>query len=264
MHSKEILVGRIEAGRRLAHIVVTLKDEVGAVASVDALAASMDVDIRQSSSYTLADDSRAIYSAFVALNDPRVSLDQLCRRLESSPFVVGVQALEGRDGVIVDEISFPVNWQGRRIVILNQSATTRMFETMRSVLGSGGDVILYQQGSCYGRELAEFFVNRLGRDYLKRNFDYGLGVLSATGWGIPELSGSKVEFPNMKFSLTSCLECDGVGSKQPVCSFMRGFLSGIFGTIAEHTVHCEELRCVAKGDPCCEFELRTGRSVLTR
>ena len=241
-----------------------MKDEVGAVASVNALIASLNVDIRQSTSYTLAQDSLAIYNTFVVFNDPQVSLVQLVDRLKESNFVVKVEAREGREGVIVDGISFPVNWQGRRTIILSQSATARMFEAIRFTLGSGGDVVLYQQGSSYGKELAESFMTRLGGDYLKRNFDYTLGLLSATGWGVPELVGSKDTFPNLTITLQSCLECDGVGATRPACSFVRGFLAGVSSAIVGHIVHCEESRCMAMGQPHCEFELRSGRNAITR
>jgi len=264
MLSKELLVGRVESGKRLAQVLVTMKDEVGAVASVNALIASLSVDIRQSMSYSLTEDSLAIYNSFVVFNDPKVSMVQLVERLKESVFVVRVEALEGREGVIVDGISFPVNWQGRRTIILSQPATTRMFDAIRFNLGSGGHVVLYQQGSSYGKELAESFVNRLGAEYLKRNFDYTLGILSATGWGIPELIGGREAFPNITIALKSCLECDGVRASQPACSFMRGFLAGVSSAVAGHTVHCEETRCIAKGSTHCEFELRSGRSSISR
>jgi len=263
-HSKEILVGRIEKGARLAQVVVKMKDEVGAVANVNALMAGMKVDIRQSLTYTLPKQPYAIYNAFVSLNDPEVSLDMLVERLEQSNFVTDVQALGGREDTVVDTISFPVNWQGRRVVILSQHAMARMLEGIRSVLGSGGDVILYELGADYGRDIAEYFMGILGKDDLVRIYEYGLNVLAATGWGIPELAGSKSDFPNMTIRLSSCFECDGRSSKQDVCSFMRGFLSGVFGTIAGHTVHCEEPRCLAKGDSSCQFELHSSRSVLAR
>jgi len=264
MLPKELLVGRIEAGKRLAQVLVTMKDEVGAVASVNSLVASLNVDIRQSMSYSLVPDSLAIYNTFVVLNDPRVSLVQLVERLKESAFVVKVEAREGRDGVIVDGMSFPASWQGRRTIILSQTATARMFEAIRFTLGSGGDVILYQQGSSYGKELAESFMTRLGDDYLRRNFDYTLGLLSATGWGVPELVGSKDSFPNITIALQSCLECDGVRATRPACSFVRGFLAGVSSAIVGHIVHCEELRCIGMGASECGFELRSGRSSISR
>jgi predicted hydrocarbon binding protein/predicted amino acid-binding ACT domain protein len=264
MLSKELLVGRIEAGKRLAQVLVTMKDEVGAVASVNSLFASLNVDVRQSMSYSVTQDSLAIYNAFVVLNDPGVSVVQLVDRLERSSFVVKAEAREGRNGVIVDGVSFPVSWEGRRTIILSQMATARMFEAIRFTLGSGGDVVLYQQGSSYGKELAVSFVTRLGVDYLRHNFDYTLGLLSATGWGVPELVGSKDSFPNITITLQSCLECDGVRTTRPACSFVRGFLAGVSSTLAGHIVHCEELRCIGMGARHCEFALRSGTSSISR
>lgn len=262
--SKELLVGRIEKGRRLAQIVVAIKNGAGAITRVNALVASLGVDVRQSTSYSAAEDSLAIYNAFVVLNDPKVSLVQLVEKIEQSPHVVRVQAQEGRDGVIVDGISFPVNWQGRRTVILSQPATARMFEAIRSTFGSGGEVVLYQQGSSYGSELGAFFVARLGRDYLRHNFDYALGLLAATGWGVPGLVGSRDGFPEATVALESCLECDGVRGEREECSFVRGVLTGVSGAIAGHTVHCEESQCVARGDARCVLELRSGRGSISR
>ena len=260
---KEVLIGRIEAGKRMAQVVVRMKDEVGAMSSVTTLAASIGVDTRQSMTYSL-EDGTAIYNAFVVLNGPKATLVKLVERLEASPFVLQAQAFEGHDGVVVDQVSFPVNWQGRRVVILSQSATTQMFEAIRHILGSGGEVVLYQQGLRYGRDLAGYFIDKLGRDYLERNYDYGLAVLAATGWGTPELSRSAEEFPNITVRLKSCLECEGLRHDRAVCSFMRGFLSGVFGAISGKVVHCEERSCIAMGNPSCEFSLRGGKSVITR
>lgn len=136
--SKEILVGRIETGARLAQLLVRMKDEVGAVADVNKIAASLKVDVRQSLTYSLPTKPQAIYNAFVSLNDPNVSLGQLVEKLKQSAFVLEVQGFEGREGAVVDTISFPVYWQGRRVVILAQHAMARMFDGISAKFGRGG------------------------------------------------------------------------------------------------------------------------------
>ena len=262
--AKELLVGRIEKGVKLAQVVVKMKDVVGAVASVNAMIASLNVDVRQSTTYSLPREPNAIYIAFVSLNDHDVSTDQLAERLRQSIFVLDVQVFEGREGTIVDTLSFPVSWQGRRVVILAQYAVARMLEGMRELLGTGGHVILYELGIDYGRELANYFVEKVGRDYLIRKYDYWLSVLAATGWGVPRIIGPEDDFPNFTIRLSSCLECDGRSSKEAVCSFMRGFLAGVFRELSGHTVHCEELKCSARNEGHCEFQIRSGKSVLVR
>lgn len=262
--SKEILVGRVERGERLAQVVVKMEDVVGASASVSALIASLNVDVRQSLAYSRRKDSTAIYNAFVVLNDPKVSLEQLVQRVEESSLVLEVRAFEGRGGTVIDTLSFPVNWQDRRVVILAQPAVAHMLDGIRSVLGTGGFVVLYELGIDYGKELAGYFTDILEKDYLVGNYDYWVNVLAATGWGIPDIKGSEDDFPNLTVRLASCLECDGRSSREAVCSFMRGFLSGVFGELSGHVVHCEESKCQAKGDSYCEFRLRSGNTFMTR
>ena len=262
--SKEILVGRVEQGARQAQIVIKMKDVVGAVASVNSLMASAKVDIRQSMTFSLPREPIAVYNAFVVLNDPNESLEQVVEKIRLSQFVVEVQAFEGHEGAVVDVISFPVSWQGRRVVILAQYAMARMLDGIRELLGSGGHVILYELGMDYGKELANYFIGRLGREYLIHNYPYWLNVLAATGWGIPELKEAKECFPDAAIRLSSCVECDGRTSKESVCSFMRGFLAGVFSEISGHTVHCEEVRCAARNEGHCEFQIRSGKTLLAR
>ena len=262
--SKEVLIGHIEPGARLAQIVVRLTDSVGAVASVNALLASLNVDVRQSMTHSLPKEGNAIFNAFVVLADPKVSLEQVIENLKLSPFVVRVQGLEGRDGAIVDTLSFPVGWQGKRVAILAQYAMARMLDGIRELLGTGGHVVLYELGTDYGRELASYLANRIPKEYLLHNYPYWLDVLSATGWGVPDLENPEDDFSNATIKLSSCIECEGRNSNEVVCSFARGLLAGIYSELAGYRVHCEEIKCAARGEGHCEFQLRSGRSVIAR
>jgi len=170
------------------------------MANVTTVMADLTVDILQSATHSLSNGT-AIYNAFVVLNSHSMSANQLVQRLTQSPFVLGVQVAEGRRGAILDTVSFPVNWQGRRVVILAQTAVARMLEGARQTFGTGGHVVLYQQGTDYGRDLAKFFMEMFGREYLIENYDYGVNILASTGWGIPELVDTRKGFPNMTIRL---------------------------------------------------------------
>jgi predicted hydrocarbon binding protein len=251
--SKEILVGYYEPDRQLAQVVVKMKDAVGAVASIARIMAGLKIDVRQSTACSLPNHI-ATYNAFVELGSSSVSGEQLVRSLSKSTFVIDAKVIEGRHGAIIDTASFPVNWQGRRVVILAQPAIARMLEGVRHTFGSGGDVVLYQQGTDYGRDLAKFFLDMFGKEYLLKNYDYGLNILTSTGWGVPELMDDK--FPGLTLRITSCFECAGVEGGRTLCSFTRGVLVGVFGSLAGSTVQCTETRCTGRGDPYCQFELQ--------
>jgi predicted hydrocarbon binding protein len=253
---KEVLVGRVEPGVRLAQCVVKMKDTVGALASVTSLMATLRVDIRQSVTYSVQGKGFAIYNAFFAFKEAKVTLEQLVDRLKLSPFVLAVQAVEGHEGTVVDLVSFPVNWQGRRVVIFSQRAISRMFESMRLTLfGSGVPLALSRLGADYGRELAINISKTVGADYLIRNQEFTLNLLKATGWGVPEVIRSPKDSANTIVRLSTCFECGGRTSGQNICNFVGGFLSGFTSVLANRELLCEETACSARGHPCCEFEL---------
>jgi predicted hydrocarbon binding protein len=251
---KEVLVSHAEPGAKLVQLVVKLKDTVGAAASVYSLLATLNVDIRQSTSHSLPGEPMATFNALLAFRDTNVSLDQLVERVRLSPFVLDVRAVEGREGFIIDSISFPVNGQGRRVVVFNQLAMARVFEGVWSTYESGAHVILHQQGSEYGTDLGTFLLKTLGEDYVSRNYDYLLNLLSSSGWGVPELVGAHGDLDKLTVRISYCFECTGRRRHhQPVCSFTAGFLAGALGKISGHSLICKESVCSADGGSFCEF-----------
>jgi predicted hydrocarbon binding protein len=255
---KEVLVSHVEPGAKLAQLVVKLKDTVGAVASVYSLLATLNVDIRQSTSHSLPGEPVATYNALLAFRDLEISLDQLVERVKLSPFVLDVRAVEGREGFIIDSISFPVNGQGRRVVVFNQRAMARVFEGVWSTYESGAHVILHKQGWEYGTDLATFLLKTLGEDFVSRNYDYLLNLLSSGGWGVPELVGAHGDLDNQTIRISYCFECTGRRKHhRPVCSFTAGFLAGALGKMSGHPLICKESECSASGGPFCEFVIRS-------
>lgn len=46
----------------------------------------------------------------------------------------------------------------------------------------------------------------------------------------------------------------GIKTKQPSCHFTTGFLNGFFSAVKNQ--HVKETKCIAVGDPFCEWEFR--------
>jgi predicted hydrocarbon binding protein len=46
----------------------------------------------------------------------------------------------------------------------------------------------------------------------------------------------------------------GIKTEQPSCYFTTGFLNGFFATVKNQ--HVKEIKCIAMGDPYCEWEFR--------
>jgi len=47
-------------------------------------------------------------------------------------------------------------------------------------------------------------------------------------------------------------ETFGLDAGEPCCFFTTGFLNGLFSAVKNQ--HVREIKCIAAGDPCCEWE----------
>jgi predicted hydrocarbon binding protein len=251
---KEIPVATFSRKRRLAHVIIKLKDVTGAMANILAITAREGVDIRQSSAYAVPKGSYAVYNSFVWLRKEGYKLEDLVKKLEASPYVLGVQAKEGVEGSVVDTLAFPFQFAGTRVVILETQGVVDMFEALQSVFGTGGSVIIQQQGVSYGKAQAVELAMTLTRPYMIRNYQYGLQLLMATGWGSPEVVRADEDLTKVVVRIRGCFECNG-RRKGHSGHFMSGYLAGVFSFLSGKEVHGAETKCLATGDEYCEFSI---------
>jgi len=45
-------------------------------------------------------------------------------------------------------------------------------------------------------------------------------------------------------------------SEVPVCHFLRGYNAGLAEVLKGRDIDAEEVKCIAKGDECCEFVMK--------
>ena len=253
------MLGRWGPGQKHAQLLLKVKDEVGAMADIDAIASKLRVDFRQLEAYAVEEGKYAVYNAFVEFKEPKVTPDRLVAELEKSRFVLEAHAAAGVEGGIIDTLTFPATWGGWRVVILGQTGMAGIFQDIQSTFGTGGDVILHKGGLVYGKDLVEFLGRKMGKDFVVQNFEYALGLLSAGGWGVPALA--KVDLDTLAATVTvaGCFECEGKKSSKPMCAFERGTFAGVAGAIFGVEFECVETKCSGRGDELCEFQLKPKR-----
>ena len=81
-------------------------------------------------------------------------------------------------------------------------------------------------------------------------------ILSASGWGVPEIVETHQDELSGTLRLRSCFEREGKASSKPMCDFVRGVKVGGAEVLFGAEFQCAETACAAKGDEHCEFEFR--------
>ncbi len=84
------------------------------------------------------------------------------------------------------------------------------------------------------------------------------GALEDTNLGLGKVSVSGIDFARgeARVSIANCFEAMENGtSPEPNCMFTSGFLAGVFAEVLDKTVRADEVKCISKGEPLCEFHI---------
>jgi predicted hydrocarbon binding protein len=76
------------------------------------------------------------------------------------------------------------------------------------------------------------------------------------GWGKTQVGKVNFDEGTTNVVITNCFEALENGpSESPNCMFTAGFLAGLFAEVFDKTLQANEVRCISKGDPECEFQI---------
>jgi predicted hydrocarbon binding protein len=236
-------------------IVVELKNVPGALHDFLGVLLDLNLNILGSFSSVDAMAKTGVWSGFV--EDSQHSAAELKRRISSSTYVLDSVVVESKDGFLVDGVHFPFAFNtGDRAIMMRSKFVGAMLSSVRKQFGSGGDVIIYEEGRAYGLDVWADYVRRLGAGFLRSNLQETMKIYQALGWFRLESVDQSLRDGSITIRTSDSFECEGVKSEGPHCQFVRGHLSGGLTTIMGEEVACKETKCIAAGDKYCEFVLR--------
>jgi predicted hydrocarbon binding protein len=128
-----------------------------------------------------------------------------------------------------------------------------MLSAIREEFGSGGNVILYEEGRAYGNDVGVNYSNTLGLEFTRSNLPEVLSLYQALGWFKLESVRQNKPEKSLTIRASACFECDGSKSDGPYSHFVRGHLGGAMTAILGEEMTCEETKCLAAGGQVCEF-----------
>jgi len=193
---------------------------------------------------------------FADFTNAKAEPGEVVRRIRALRGVGRVEHVaETVHGLMFDELSFPVttNMGRTRAMIILVDTLSNALKRMKSEYGTGAEAFLYYLGYDLGYEAAKTFRQEI--EYRREEVLEVLKVIQALGWG--RMEDLKVEFDAGRGSLKVY---DLFESKTSVgefatakCHLFRGFLAGFLSQLLGRNVRVFEIRCIARGDPYCEF-----------
>jgi len=200
---------------------------------------------------------------FMDFTDSQTRPEELLERLRRLPFVKKMTVIPPvSNSFVVDLSSFPITIGEERLVIFRESGYKALFEEIRRRIGDeAGSALLYHVGFNIGlgygqshRNLAEM----LGLSKPKEVFEtVTVPLAQALGFSLIEVLDMKDEPPYLRARVYRGFECEAMKTRGKPSSFMlRGMLDGILTSLYGVRMNSIELKCIAAGDPYCEYEAK--------
>jgi predicted hydrocarbon binding protein len=239
------------------HVVVELKSTVpGGLGDVLGRLARNKVNLLAVDAADQPDDSTAVASLLLRPLGKSKSAAEIKRVVDSSSFVISSSIEVPESGILVARDMFPIKLPtGHRVMLARTELVSDMMHSIREKFGTGGDVIIYEEGFEAGRNDASNIIKMMGNAALFDKARLLVQVRTALGWGRAEFLEYRTSPYKTKVRVEHSFECEGRRSETPYSQFLRGHFAGLAAQALGKDVVALETKCVATGDPYCEFEL---------
>jgi predicted hydrocarbon binding protein len=252
---KDVNVYLHDPGATFFHVVVELENVPGALQGLLGVLRNMKLSVLSSFSSVDSSAKTGVWSAFV--EDSGRTASELKKVVSSAPHVVDSVVISSKEGYLVDGVHFPLALNtGDRAVMMTTKYVMNMLSSVRKEFGSGGDVIVYQEGRSYGSDVGAHYLKRLGSDFVRSNLFEVLQLYQALGWFKLEALDLNLSDHMVTVWTSGCFECEDRKSPKPYSHFVRGHLEGSVSAFLGERLECDEVKCIASGDQFCEFVLK--------
>jgi predicted hydrocarbon binding protein len=202
-------------------------------------------------SYTQPDRT-AILSAVVEARSQGETPEKLRSHIVSSG-AINAEVFEGREGMLVDSFHEGLVTGAEYHMLVPRHGVVRMLDRIHMLLGTGAEVLLFEQGSALGRSDGEALVRSLGADRVVENFEYLAKSLAAQGRGSIVRRIASSDETRTVITVNDCFECSSNESGRTACHFVRGYIAGNAAAIYRTEFNVEEVKCTLIGGDACEF-----------
>jgi len=185
--------------------------------------------------------------------------ENILKEFKKSVAVEHVQLLKPtKSGVLTDTYFFPLILGDERIVIFRKSLYEGFIIGIKKQFGTAGEALLYYTGFDFGQRAYKYYKNLAITQDLNELGEIARALGATTGWMQIEPVNVNTKTKTAQIRLHNNFECElGKGNKKPYSHFLRGLIAGFFAGLFKQGVLVKEKKCIAKGDPYCEFEIRS-------
>jgi len=204
--------------------------------------------------------------AFVNVTDAGIVAEEIKEELQKISYVENVKVISPvKNNFFIKNSLHGIQIMSDRAIMFSKPGYEGLLRDIRRHFGTAGEAFLYYAGFCSGLKYGEAH-KKLGKilgiiDVATLIDKLGANIFSWAGLGRIELVNIDISNTSVTLRLYDSFECElGLGSRKPYSQFIRGIFAGYLTSLFSKEMKAEEVRCIAMGDPYCEFIVKTKES----
>lgn len=243
-------------GRNIFELHFTIPNKPGQLRRALKIFSEHNIDLVNISTYSLPDWDRAPVFMFADFTDSDVSIEDIKKMLEQTTGDKVHVKVHPPKRFIIGELAFPLYiFPGVRCLILTEYNFREMIKGFYEKMGETAAVFLYHLAYSGGKFIGKYLAGKLS---LKDEalLTEVLKFYQACGWGRVKLVKYDPKKLKIAIRIYDSIECGIFKNRdKPVSQLIRGHISGVLSGLLEKEVRVMETKCIAKGDPYCEFHM---------
>ena len=184
-------------------------------------------------------------------------IKQLIRKIKKLEYVEDVEVYYPSKSGMLTATPFDVlKVSGMRGMVWVKPMFKAFIRTFQEMVGTGGSAIIYNMGYIIGKEAFHEHMKIAGSDK-REALEVSRNFFKASGLGSVEFRHIDVKKGKAIVRVYNSFECElfpNIG--RPASQFIRGIVAGWISALLEKEVETRETKCLAKGDPFCEYVIR--------
>jgi|Deesub1362B_J571_1020462.scaffolds.fasta_scaffold00004_355 predicted hydrocarbon binding protein len=198
--------------------------------------------------------------SFCDFTEADISVDELKKEIKLINSVEQIEIIYPEtNGFIADTASFPLKIGENRAIIIRDIGYKGLLTDIRTKFGSAAEAFLYylgfEAGLEYGKDHKRIAEEVGLKEAEEIHDNISMPLFISVGYGRMEKIEFKKDKPYVLLRVYDNFECElGKGSNTVFSHFVRGMIAGVLSELLGINIYTKEIRCIAMGDPYCEFE----------
>ena len=241
------------------------------LASVLGLLAKHEINILGILSESISKKEVVGVSMFLEVPEKEVDALDLERKLkdeinkEKIEVVKELKVFDHLNNFDADVVHFPLFVGSSRVITFPTSLLGETIKSLMKVFNpTAVQAMLWYQGREFGKLKGEFYKREFSIINMNEVVNFLATRLTLHGWATVEIVKLDEEKRSATLRLFDNWECSAFkGSSEPQSHYIRGVLDGFFSSLFKVEMEAKETKCIAKGDPYCEFEIKEKKETKT-